>query len=86
MRIESFIRGRSIGSEEVYDAFVTYLACMAKADGYDCSEGMEKIFPELLRNNLTTWVESIIAHHQINIAELDGSRILDQYVVTEDWK
>lgn len=90
MRIESFIHGRSIGTESPYDALMTYLAVICKEENIDVSNGITEIMPELIYDNLGMFITCLIDNGQIHIGSLDGERLLDQYVVhdndTDSWR
>lgn len=90
MRIESFIRGRSIGTESSYDALMTYLAVIAKEEGISIDDGVEGIMPKLVYDYLGMFLNCLLDNGQIHVATLDGERLLDQYVVhdnnTDSWR
>lgn len=89
MRIESFIHGRSIGTESAYDALMTYFAVLTKEDGYNV-EDINEAFPKLIYDYLGMFLNCLIDNGQIHVATVDGDRLLDQYVVhdldTDSWR
>ena len=81
MRIESFIRGRSIGTESAYDAFMTYISVICLVEGKDNPQDISSAMPKLVMDNLGMFLSSLIDNGQIHIANLQGERLLDQYIV-----
>lgn len=78
MRIESFIHGRSIGTESAYDAFTTYLAVICKEEGIT---EMHDVMPKLVKENLGMFLSCLIDNGQIHVSNLQGEKLLDQFIV-----
>lgn len=82
MKIVSYIRGRCIGPEEPYAAFMTYIAMNAIAEGREFNEkNVEDIF-NFSMGYFDEWFENMVENHEINILDENFDRILNQYLVT----
>ena len=93
MRIETFIRGRSIGSEDPGSAYQTYLAMLAVIDEVDffvIDEDLDYAVSmtdwgkayNYAFNQFDSWFADMIDNHEIHVQLLNGERYLDQFLVT----
>ena len=87
MRIKTFYRGRSMGSENGWQGLASAMAFISAHDYPDLLEevGPAKAFYQVIEENFAEWLESIFSTHEFHITDIEGNRLFDQYVVIEDW-
>ena len=87
MRIETFYRGRSMGSENGWQGLASAMAFISAHDHPGLLEkvGAATAFSQMIEQNFSEWLEAILSKHEYHISDLNGNRLFDQYVVMEDW-
>lgn len=84
MKIVSYVRGRCIGSEEPYAAYMTYIAMNAIFEGRVFNEKDAADVYNFSMGHFDEWFENMIENHEIHVFDSEYNRILEQYLVTND--
>lgn len=82
MKIVSYVRGRCIGPEDPYAAFMTYIAMNAIAEGREFNERDAADIYNYSMGYFDEWFNNMVENHEINIVDENFDRILNQYLVT----
>lgn len=82
MKIVSYIRGRCIGPEDPYAAFLTYVAMNAITEGREFNEKDGEDIFNFSMSYFDVWFETMVSNHEVNIVDDKFDRILNQYLVT----
>lgn len=87
MRIETFYRGKSVGTEDGVHGLTSYLAFMTAHDHPDLVGARDPaaVLRSMMMLYFDDWFESIYDHHEVHIEDISGNRLFDQYLVTEEW-
>lgn len=87
MRIETFYRGRSMGSETGWQGLSSAMAFISAHDhpGLLSEVGSAKCFAMMIEDHFDEWLESILENHEYHISDIDGEKLFDQYVVSRGW-
>lgn len=86
MRIAIYHNGHYLTSEEPLYAMTNCMAFINAMEnpGKITTENASYSLNNMMENHFDEWFEEIVNHHELHIVDLEGNRLYDQYLITNE--
>lgn len=86
MRIAIYHNGHYLTSESPLYAMTNCMAFINAMEnpGYVSPQNASYSLNNMMASHFDEWFEEILNHHEIHFVDIDGNRVYDQFLITED--
>lgn len=86
MRIEIYLHGKHLTSKSPLYAMANCLAFIRSMEkpGFLKPDEVVDSLHEMMESHFDEWFEGMIKSHELHIVDIEGNRLYDQYLVSEE--